>query len=93
MAAKAKTIYVCTACGAEYPRWAGKCAACGEWNTIEEDVRTVSKAATAARAATVTRIDAIDTQAETRHHTEIKELDRVRGGGIVPGGVVRGGGG
>ena len=88
MATKAKMVYVCTQCGAESPRWAGRCANCGEWNTIEEDVRTVSKVTKTASRAQVSRLDAIDTQAETRYRTEMKELDRVLGGGIVPGALM-----
>ena len=88
MAAKAKTVYVCTQCGAQFPRWAGKCANCGEWNTIEEEVRTVSKTVTATPRAQVSRLDDIDTQEQTRYRTNIKELDRVLGGGIVPGALM-----
>ncbi len=87
MAGKQKSVFVCTECGAQYPRWSGQCTACGQWNTIVEEVRTVSKTA-AAHAASPTRLDAIDPQAETRYQTGMKELDRVLGGGIVPGGVM-----
>ncbi len=87
--AKPKTVYVCSQCGAEYPRWAGRCTACGEWNTIEEEVRATLKAVGGTpRRATPTRIDAIDPQEETRYRTGMKELDRVLGGGIVPGGLM-----
>ena len=83
--AKPKTVYVCSQCGAEYPRWAGRCTACGEWNTIEEDVRvTVKPVGGAVRRAAPTRIDTIDPQEETRYRTGMGELDRVLGGGIVP---------
>ncbi len=90
MAGKQKTVYVCTQCGAEFPRWAGKCTACGQWNTIEEEVRTPLRqtAGSPIHRAAPTRIDAIDPQAETRYLTGMKELDRVLGGGIVPGGLM-----
>ncbi|MBR2339017.1 MAG: DNA repair protein RadA [Clostridia bacterium] len=89
MAGKQKTVYVCAECGAQYPRWAGKCAACGEWNTINEEVVAAKPAASGmAHRAAPTRIDAIDPQEETRYRTGMNELDRVLGGGIVPGGLM-----
>lgn len=88
MAGKQKTVYVCAECGAEYPRWAGKCAACGAWNTIAEEVRTAARPSGSAHRATPTPMDAIDTQSETRYRTGMNELDRVLGGGIVPGGLM-----
>ena len=90
MAAKQKTVYVCAECGAEYLRWAGKCSACGAWNTINEEVRATAKPAPGGMAhrAVPTRMDAIDPQEETRYPTGMKELDRVLGGGIVPGGLM-----
>ena len=44
MAEKTKTIYVCSSCGAEFPKWSGQCKECGEWNTLEESVKIVSPA-------------------------------------------------
>jgi spore germination protein KA len=88
MAGKQKSVYVCAECGAEYPRWAGKCAACGAWNTIAEEVRTAARPSGSAHRATPTPMDAIDTQSETRYRTGMNELDRVLGGGIVPGGLM-----
>ncbi len=93
MAGKAKTIFVCSECGFESPKWMGKCAGCGEWNTMVEDVRTAASAsftaapspARAAKALTLSMIDAAD---EQRYVTGIAELDRVLGGGIVKGSVV-----
>ncbi|MBQ3259230.1 MAG: DNA repair protein RadA [Clostridia bacterium] len=85
--AKAKTVFVCTECGAQYPRWAGKCAACGEWNTIVEEVVTPSTGGTAKRAQ-VTPIDQVSGSEEARYRTGMCELDRVLGGGIVPGGLI-----
>ena len=92
MAVKSKTVYVCSECGYESPKWIGKCAGCGEWNTMVEDVRLPQKAVTAAAkplhtfsARPLSQIDAAD---EHRFVTGIKELDRVLGGGIVKGSVV-----
>lgn len=92
MAVKSKTVYVCSECGYESPKWIGKCAGCGEWNTMVEDVRLPQKAVTAAAkplhtfsARPLSQIDAAD---EHCFVTGIKELDRVLGGGIVKGSVV-----
>lgn len=85
--AKTKTVYVCTECGAQHPRWTGKCTACGEWNTIVEEIVTPQKTATATTAA-VTPIGEVNSTEESRYRTGIGELDRVLGGGIVPGGLI-----
>ncbi len=89
MAGKQKTIYVCSECGGQFPKWSGKCPLCGEWNTIAEEPTVVRQSgASSANRASVVTMDAIDTQAETRYLTGIGELDRVLGGGIVPGGLM-----
>lgn len=89
MAPKPKTVYVCSECGMEFPYWAGKCANCGSWNTITEEVRTpVRGTATPVRSVTPTRIGEINPQSEARYRTGMAELDRVLGGGIVPGGLM-----
>lgn len=92
MAVKSKTVYVCSECGYESPKWIGKCAGCGEWNTMVEDVRLPQKAVTAAAKPLHTfsarPLSQIDTADEHRFVTGIKELDRVLGGGIVKGSVV-----
>ncbi|MBQ6830599.1 MAG: DNA repair protein RadA [Clostridia bacterium] len=86
--AKTKTVYVCTECGSQYARWAGKCTACGEWNTIVEEVVTPSAGGATKRAAAVTPIADVSGSEEARYRTGMNELDRVLGGGIVPGGLV-----
>lgn len=94
MAAKSKTIYQCTQCGFETPKWAGKCPGCGEWNTMEEIVKEpISAARSAAVRTGVTiskaqAINEISTAEEHRYHTGLSELDRVLGGGIVKGSLV-----
>ena len=92
MAGKSKTVYVCTECGFESPKWMGKCTECGAWNTMVEEVRlpqktTVStpKPVHAFSARPLSEISAAD---EHRFVTGISELDRVLGGGIVKGSVV-----
>ena len=94
---KVKTIYVCTACGEQSPRWLGRCPSCGAWNTMEEDVVVQQPAASAkagrlpalAGEISAARLFDIDTNDEkARILTGISELDRVLGGGIVIGSVI-----
>lgn len=92
--AKEKTLFFCTECGAETPKWAGKCSSCGAWNTITEAPKEKrSKAAgTAAVRSTGTAgpvsLKNIDAREEARISTGMEELDRVLGGGIVDGSLV-----
>lgn len=97
MAAKNKIVYICSNCGFESAKWAGKCPDCGEWNTMEESVKTAVSAKSAASGYTssastlLTRplaISEIDTEDEHRYHTGLSELDRVLGGGLVKGSLV-----
>ena len=88
MAGKQKTVYACTECGGQFPKWSGRCPNCGEWNTLNEEIITPSHGSASVGKAEISRIDAIDTQAETRYPTGMRELDRVLGGGIVPGGIM-----
>lgn len=97
--AKARTVYRCTECGAESPKWAGRCESCSAWNTLaEEPVSTVvtSKRSAARQAngapAPTIQLRAV-TGAEThRWRTGLNEFDFVLGGGIVPGSMVLVGG-
>lgn len=97
MPPKTKTVFVCSACGCEFPKWSGKCTSCGEWNTLEEITVTPATAkktigaasSTAARTVVAaTPINQIDLVDEHRYNTGIGELNRVLGGGIVKGSVV-----
>lgn len=93
---KLKTVYICTECGYESPKWYGKCPECGEWNTFSEDVRSdepPSKQKTAGiisdgDCSAVESINDVEIADEYRYVTGIKELDRVLGGGIVKGSVI-----
>ncbi len=90
MASKFKTVYVCSECGYEAPKWSGKCPGCNEWNTMNEEVVAAQKsvsAATRAGSAVAKRINEITVENEHRFKTNIPELDRVLGGGIVKGSV------
>lgn len=90
---KEKTVWHCTQCGAESPKWAGKCPACGEWNTmVEERVaikpsRTPSPV-TGARKSRPQAISDIEALSEPRVHMPSGELNRVLGGGLVQGSLV-----
>lgn len=90
--AKLKKVYFCTDCGYETPKWLGKCPACGAWNTIVE--HTVAKESSSpTRVVSVPRAEACKVQdiAENqtrRIDTGNKELNRVLGGGIVPGSLI-----
>ena len=93
MAAKSKTTYVCTSCGFESVKWYGKCPGCGEWNTMEEQLReaTPTKSKGSFSASHVSHpipITGLDETEEHRYHTGMSELDRVLGGGIVKGSLV-----
>ena len=91
MAAKAKTIYICSVCGHESAKWYGCCPSCNEWNTMEEDLRTPQQqktSKTVSKSVIAQTINEIDTDDEIRFKTGMSELDRVLGGGIVKGSLV-----
>lgn len=96
--AKAKTTYICSSCGHQSPKWEGKCISCGEWNTYQEVVLVKT---TKTEQRETTRVGkpaigpskpiplaSIKTGELPRHNTQNTELDRVLGGGIVPGSLV-----
>ena len=89
---KIKKVFVCQACGGQFPRWQGQCSACGEWNTISEERETLVQpkqqrfAGYAGEQASILQtLDKIDLTELPRFHSSFNELDRVLGGGIVPG--------
>ena len=95
MAAKAKTksAWFCQNCGVESPKWVGKCSSCGEWNTYVEEVVVKTKSATVVGSNgkvknTPLKISEISASEEKRYNTENEELNRVLGGGLVPGSLV-----
>ena len=95
--AKNKTAYVCNECGQDFPRWQGQCSACQEWNTITE-VRLGSSTAggrasqfsgyAGEGSSEVQTLDEIDLDELPRIASAFSELDRVLGGGIVPGSAI-----
>ncbi len=91
MAAKIKSLYVCSECGYSSPKWSGKCPDCGSWNTMNEETPTPvvagTKPSVTGRHLTASPVTEIDIENEHRYTTSIGELDRVMGGGIVKGSV------
>ena len=90
MAGKIKTVYICSECGAETPKWVGKCPKCNEWNTMVEEVVSATKTIASAapiKSVAAKSINDITVLNEHRFKTNIPELDRVLGGGIVKGSV------
>jgi len=90
--AKPRSVFVCQSCGAQQTRWLGRCPDCQEWNTlVEERLETEPKPARRSGAATAPQpepISALSPASEERRTSGIGELDRVLGGGLVPGAVV-----
>ena len=95
---KGKTLFYCTACGNETPKWAGKCPACGAWNTIVEQPETRTAAVRGGgggRGPALRRpqpVTELHSDEEIRFPTGMGELDRVLGGGAVKGSLVLVGG-
>jgi len=89
-----KTVFVCQECGSHAPKWLGRCADCGAWNSFVEERPTVADAAAAHRYAgagrpgTARLYSEIEVEGGTRLSTGIDEFDRVLGGGVVPGSLV-----
>lgn len=92
--AKPKTSFFCQKCGAQYLKWQGQCNVCKEWGSIIEEVvqateeKTWKENGVSTKAPKAIKLERIDTQVTPRIMTEDKELDRVLGGGIVPGSVI-----
>ena len=94
MAKAKKSIFFCQNCGHEENKWLGQCPMCKEWNTFVEEAVAVTKSSTVklAKEAEVVALKHVETENEERIHTSIEELDRVLGGGIVPGSLILVGG-
>ena len=91
--AKRRTVHICTACGGQQPRWLGRCPDCGEWDTLQEEL--VEAPAAGGKGSALPRVSGpaaqaipigdVEPKAEARVPTGLAELDRVLGGGLVPG--------
>jgi len=102
MAKKNQTVYVCTNCGEQTAKWFGRCPACNQWNTMQEEDYSIPEVAEkdtktkasvkyqskSASKTSVLKLSDIDINDEIRFKTGVKEFDRVLGGGIVKGSVV-----
>jgi DNA repair protein RadA/Sms len=97
--ARSATVYACAECGHESPKWHGRCPGCGQWNTLAEEARVAPAASgrgagpagggrAGARALRPVRLGEVETPKVDRLLTGIGELDRVLGGGLVPGSLV-----
>ncbi|HUM46001.1 MAG TPA: AAA family ATPase, partial [Chitinophagales bacterium] len=90
-----KTLFLCQNCGAQSPKWIGKCPSCGEWNTYVEEVVKKEKGATPWRKKDrglkelrPQRLDEISHELNQRYITPDEEINRVLGGGLVAGSIV-----
>lgn len=92
--AKIKTVWVCSACGNDFPKWEGRCSACGAWNTLVEEKVAVENASrskgglSSRQKPKPLRVSEIETSDAPRIRMPSKELNRVLGGGLVPGSMV-----
>ena len=92
--AKAKTVYTCTECGGQTPKWAGQCPNCGAWNTLVESVAEAAPApgknrySALAASGKLQQLAEVEAREVSRTATGVAEFDRVLGGGLVEGGVV-----
>ena len=98
MAGKSKTVWYCTSCGNESSKWMGRCPACGEWNTMQEapveragrssGTSKLSVSASGRAAVKPMKLQEISSSSESRISLGMTEVDRLLGGGIVPGSLV-----
>jgi DNA repair protein RadA/Sms len=91
--AKIKTSFFCQNCGAQSPKWMGRCSSCGEWNTYVEEriAKDTSKRpglVDVSRNATPKPLNEIESTSERRIDTRMGELNRILGGGLVPGSII-----
>jgi DNA repair protein RadA/Sms len=93
---KIRTLYRCSSCGHSTPKWVGRCPGCGAWESMIEELDETSgpgkKRIKAVAAGSATRLGSVDVEQVRRLSTGMQELDRVLGGGIVPGSMVLVGG-
>jgi DNA repair protein RadA/Sms len=91
--AKSKTVFVCQNCGAESPKWIGRCPSCREWNTYHEEIIAPASSRNLSFVADLEKskpelLDNIKADEQNRHKTGITELDRILGGGMVGGSLI-----
>lgn len=90
--AKARTVFICRNCGFEAAKWIGKCPSCGEWNSFSEEAITktsgIADTRFGATNASPVKLHEVDFKSQPRLDTQTGELNRVLGGGLVPGSVI-----
>lgn len=88
---KIQTIYICSKCDAQFSKWNGRCLECGSWSTLQmetTDTKTIAKKKQNISPASIIDLKKIDAKENNRIKTNIGEIDRVMGGGIVPGSLI-----
>lgn len=93
MADKIKTIYECKNCGAQSPKWSGRCLECGQWGTLSEDIRDSKKEAESdilskVMSANIVDLENVSNFKADRFKSSISEIDRVLGGGLISGSLI-----
>ncbi len=91
--AKTKTVFICQNCGSESPKWIGRCPSCKEWNTYHEEIISASSSRNTSYLSGLEKrkpelLDNISSDEHNRQKTGIPEIDRILGGGIVPGSLI-----
>jgi DNA repair protein RadA/Sms len=87
---KTKTIFACSKCGAQFPKWAGRCQECGSWGTLQEETvgETISSRPVVGRAQAVINLGEVKNKDLQRLLVNLPEFDRVLGGGLVRGSLI-----
>src|SRR5687768_6512802 len=85
---KARSVYACAQCGAQSPKWMGQCPECGAWGSLAEEALGMAPEPLLGRSAQVRSITDVGSMAVGRRSTGVAGLDRVLGGGLVPGSLV-----
>jgi DNA repair protein RadA/Sms len=92
MANSIKTVFTCSNCGAQFPKWSGRCSECGSWGTLKEEIIDSYQERSARldkiKAAEILDLTKIKSGSYQHLHTRLEEVDRVLGGGLVPGSLI-----
>lgn len=93
MSSKIKTVFECQNCGAQFPKWSGRCLECGQWGTLIEDLKDNKKedeknVLSKINSADIINLDKVTGNQSERFESGISELDRVLGGGLIPGSLI-----
>lgn len=84
----AQTIYECSNCGAQYPKWQGRCTECGKWNTIDQETHEEAVSVAKAEALKPSKLSDVREKGANRYASGMKEVDAVLGGGLVAGSLI-----